>query len=60
MVAVPNVEGMPAHQAINELESAGFTVTVNKVGPGNMVTSYSPTGPAPAGSAITINVGFQF
>ncbi len=60
MVAVPNVDGMPAHQAIDQLQAAGFTVTVNKVGPGNMVTSYSPTAPSPEGSDITINVGFQF
>jgi eukaryotic-like serine/threonine-protein kinase len=59
-VTVPDVDGMPAHQAEAALVAAGFAVTVNKVGLGNMVTSYSPTAPSPAGTTITINVGFQF
>ncbi|HEY1619464.1 MAG TPA: PASTA domain-containing protein [Streptosporangiaceae bacterium] len=55
-VAVPNVDGMGAHQAAKTLEAAGFQVSVNK-GFGNRVTGYSPSGEAPAGSTITINVG---
>jgi beta-lactam-binding protein with PASTA domain/predicted Ser/Thr protein kinase len=57
-VSVPNVQGMPAHQAENELTQAGFQVTVHKQGPGERVFSYSPQGQATAGSTITINVGF--
>jgi serine/threonine-protein kinase len=60
MVAVPNVQGMPAHAAEHELQAAGFQVQVNKVGPGNRVLSYGPQGNAPQGSTITINVGFSF
>jgi serine/threonine-protein kinase len=55
-VAVPNVDGMGIHQAEKTLEAAGFQVSVNK-GFGNRVTGYSPSGEAPAGSTITINVG---
>jgi len=57
---VPNVQGMTAQQAQQALQQAGFQVTVNKVGPGNKVFNYSPSGQAPAGSTITINVGFSF
>jgi hypothetical protein len=35
-------------------------VTVSSSGFGNRVTSYSPTGSAPQGSTITINIGFTF
>ncbi|HEY1641492.1 MAG TPA: PASTA domain-containing protein [Streptosporangiaceae bacterium] len=60
MVAVPNVQGMPAHAAEHQLQAAGFQVQVNKVGPGSRVLNYSPQGSAPQGSVITINVGFGF
>jgi eukaryotic-like serine/threonine-protein kinase len=60
MVAVPNVNGMGVHQAEQTLKAAGFGVQVNKVGPGNRVFSFGPTGSAPQGSTITINVGFSF
>jgi serine/threonine-protein kinase len=60
-VAVPNVQGMNYHQAVRALTAAGFTVTVQGGGfGGNTVTSYSPTGPAPEGSAITIVLGLGF
>ena len=49
----------PAQQAAQTLQQAGFQVTVNKQGLGNRVYSISPSSPAlPAGSTITINVGF--
>ena len=56
-VAVPNVDGLNVNQAESELTQAGFQVTVNSMGPGNTVGSYSPTGQAPKGSTITVNVG---
>ncbi|MGO9144284.1 MAG: PASTA domain-containing protein [Streptosporangiaceae bacterium] len=59
LVTVPNVIGMGAQQAAQVLQQAGFQVTENKQGLGNRVYSISPSGPRlPAGSAITINVGF--
>ena len=61
-VAIPNVTGLPVHQATAILEAAGFTVTVSNNGVfGNgRVASYSPTGTAPKGSAIALVVGFAF
>jgi serine/threonine-protein kinase len=55
-VPIPNVGGMSAGDASNALQAAGFQVSVNQ-GIGDKVTSYSPTGQAPKGSTITINVG---
>jgi eukaryotic-like serine/threonine-protein kinase len=55
-VNVPNVQGFPLPQAIKALEQAGFQVKVNH-GLGNTVFSYSPTGPQPKGTTITLNVG---
>jgi beta-lactam-binding protein with PASTA domain/serine/threonine protein kinase len=59
-VTVPNVQGMHANDAQAALVAAGFTVTVNKVGPGDRVSGFGPQGPQPAGTNITINVGFSF
>jgi beta-lactam-binding protein with PASTA domain len=59
-VAVPNVQGMPVHQAINELKAAGFQWNVSQSGPGNRVCSYSPTTPQPTGTTITLNIGGFF
>jgi eukaryotic-like serine/threonine-protein kinase len=56
-VNVPNVDGLNVNQAESELTQAGFQVTVNQLGPGNTVGSYSPTGQAAKGSTITINIG---
>jgi eukaryotic-like serine/threonine-protein kinase len=56
-VSVPNVDGLNVNQAESELTQAGFQVTVNQLGPGNTVGSYSPTGQAPKGSTITLNIG---
>jgi eukaryotic-like serine/threonine-protein kinase len=56
-VNIPNVDGLNVNQAESELTQAGFQVTVNQLGPGNTVGSYSPTGQAAKGSTITINVG---
>jgi eukaryotic-like serine/threonine-protein kinase len=58
MVAVPDVRFMNADQAVKVLTQAGFKVTVNKVGPGDRVTDFNPNGQQPAGTTITINVGF--
>jgi serine/threonine-protein kinase len=57
-VPVPNVDGLREHQAIQELQQAGFQVAVDGGGFGGTVTSYSPTGQAPQGSTITITVAF--
>jgi eukaryotic-like serine/threonine-protein kinase len=57
LAAVPNVQGLYQHRAVQLLVEAGFRVQVNK-GIGDRVFSYSPTGKAPKGSTITINVGF--
>jgi len=61
MVQVPNVQGMTAKDATKALEAAGFQVQENDglIGGGSngTVQSYSPTGQAPQGSTITINVG---
>ncbi|HEY2507990.1 MAG TPA: Stk1 family PASTA domain-containing Ser/Thr kinase [Streptosporangiaceae bacterium] len=59
MVNVPDVQGENEQQAISDLKQAGFNVTVNDSGLGSDVTSYSPTGQAPQGSTITINVGIS-
>jgi beta-lactam-binding protein with PASTA domain/tRNA A-37 threonylcarbamoyl transferase component Bud32 len=62
-VAVPDVQGMSQQQAIQTLQAAGFQVSVNDTfggAVGQKVTSYSPTGQAPKGSTITINIGLNF
>jgi|HubBroStandDraft_5_1064220.scaffolds.fasta_scaffold10385_2 beta-lactam-binding protein with PASTA domain/serine/threonine protein kinase len=60
-VNIPNVQGLSVHDATQELEQAGFQVSLSR-GPfgGNTVASYSPTGQAPKGSTITIMTGFNF
>ncbi len=58
MVAVPDTRGMFVQQAVQVLTKAGFRVTVNHGLLGSRVTSYSPAGQAPPGSAITITIGF--
>jgi serine/threonine-protein kinase len=55
---VPDVTGMSQDQATSTLQAAGFTVQVHQGLFGNKVTSYSPTGQAPQGSTITINIGY--
>jgi eukaryotic-like serine/threonine-protein kinase len=56
LAAVPDVRGMFQDRAVQRLVEAGFRVKVNK-GLGNRVFAYSPTGRAPKGSVITIDVG---
>jgi len=56
-VNIPDVSGLTENQAEQALTSAGFAVTVDQLGPGRKVISYSPTGQAPKGSTITITVG---
>jgi beta-lactam-binding protein with PASTA domain/serine/threonine protein kinase len=60
-VNIPNVQGLSVHDATQELEQAGFQVSLSR-GPfgGNTVASYAPTGQAPKGSTITIMTGFNF
>ncbi len=57
-VAVPDVDGMSAQQAIQTLQQAGFQVSVVTGLFGSRVTNYSPQGTAPGGSTITITVGY--
>ena len=59
-VSVPDVTGENIHKAEADLSAAGFNVTVNQIGPGHQVITYSPAGTAPQGSTITITVGFGF
>ena len=56
-VHIPNVDGMPVDQATRLLESLGFSVNVNQIGPMQTVFNYSPNGQAPKGSTITLWVG---
>jgi eukaryotic-like serine/threonine-protein kinase len=58
-VAIPDVTGMSVDQATSILQGAGFQVQVVQ-GFGNKVSSYDPTGQAPAGSTISLIVGFGF
>jgi len=60
-VSVPDVTGMSVGHATSVLQQAGFQVQVTQgFGGDNRVSSYSPTGQAPAGSTITLIVGFAF
>ncbi len=61
-VPVPDVQGLPEPQAAAELKAAGFQVSVSDPLDGiagSTVSSYSPTGEAPKGSTITINIGLS-
>jgi eukaryotic-like serine/threonine-protein kinase len=58
---VPNVTGDSVREATRILEQAGFQVQVNSgFFSGETVTSTSPSGQAPQGSTITLNVNFAF
>jgi len=57
MVNVPDVNGLRVPTAVSILRRAGFVVTIDQVGPFNVVFNYSPTGPAPKGSTITLTTG---
>jgi eukaryotic-like serine/threonine-protein kinase len=58
LVDVPDPTGMTVQDATTLLEGAGFQVKVNRFGFFNKVFDYSPTGQAPRGSTITLDVGF--
>jgi serine/threonine-protein kinase len=58
MANVPSVDGQQVSQAEQALTQAGFQVKVVQVGPLNTVFNYSPSGQAPAGSTITLYVGY--
>jgi eukaryotic-like serine/threonine-protein kinase len=61
LVQVPDVQGQTVQQAEQELEAAGFNVSVQPgFGPGDRVQDFNPTGEAPKGSTITLSVGFGF
>jgi eukaryotic-like serine/threonine-protein kinase len=57
-VNVPDTTGMSVDQATQILQAAGFQVQVNSFGGagGGTVFGYSPTGQAPPGSTITLEV----
>jgi eukaryotic-like serine/threonine-protein kinase len=57
-VAVPSPDGLSTQQANQLLQQAGFQVQVNTYGPFDKVFNYGPTGQAPRGSTITIDVGY--
>jgi serine/threonine-protein kinase len=61
-VAIPDVSGMSVDQATQVLQQAGFQVAVNQgLFGGNTVQSTSPSGQAPQGSTVTLNLGgFNF
>jgi len=59
-VNVPDVIGMSVQQATQQLQAAGFKVSVQSFGLGNnpngQVWDYSPVGQAPRGSTILLDV----
>ncbi|MBV9383269.1 MAG: Stk1 family PASTA domain-containing Ser/Thr kinase [Streptosporangiaceae bacterium] len=57
-IPIPNVDNMTVEQARQQLQQAGFQVSVSRFGPFNNVFSYSPSGQAPAGTTITVYTGF--
>jgi len=60
-VGIPNVVGLPVHEATQILEQAGFEVTIAPgIFRGGTVASESPTGQAPKGSAITLTLNLAF
>jgi eukaryotic-like serine/threonine-protein kinase len=58
LVPVPDVAGMTTEHATRLLQAAGFQVAVHRFFFSNKVFSFSPSGQAPRGSTITLNVGF--
>jgi serine/threonine-protein kinase len=58
LVPVPSPVGMTVDQATQVLQAAGFQVKVNRYFLGNKVFDFSPSGQAPRGSTITLDVGF--
>jgi serine/threonine protein kinase/beta-lactam-binding protein with PASTA domain len=57
-VNIPNVTGMTVQQATQQLQTAGFQVEVISLTHFGRVDAYSPTGMAPRGSVITLEVSF--
>ena len=58
LVPVPSPVGMTVAQATQLLQAAGFQVKVNQYFPVDRVFAFSPSGQAPRGSTITLDVGF--
>jgi eukaryotic-like serine/threonine-protein kinase len=61
VVPIPSVTGDTVPEAEAALQAAGFQVQVdNGIGGGGQVSGTSPSGQAPKGSTVTIEVGFVF
>ena len=57
-VPIPDVIGMTVAAATNQLEQAGFQVSVDRISLfGNKVIDFDPVGEAPSGSTVTLVVG---
>jgi serine/threonine-protein kinase len=56
-VSVPNIQGQNINQATQALQGAGFQVSAHRIGFGNKVVLYSPTGTAQQGSTINVYYG---
>ncbi len=56
-VPVPNIQGQNFSQASQTLKNAGFNVSGHRIGFGNKVVFYSPTGTAQQGSTINVYYG---
>jgi beta-lactam-binding protein with PASTA domain len=56
-VGVPNIQGQNINQATQTLQGAGFQVSAHRIGFGNKVVLYNPTGSAPQGSTINVYYG---
>ena len=57
-VQVPNIDGEKIGQATQDLQNAGFKVNAVRVGFGQKVVYYTPTGQAQQGATITVYYGF--
>jgi serine/threonine-protein kinase len=56
-VSVPDIQGQNVNQATQALQAAGFQVSAHRIGFGNKVVLYSPTGTAQQGSTINVYYG---
>jgi beta-lactam-binding protein with PASTA domain len=57
-VAIPDLRGETFDRAKHELKQLGFQVVGRQFGPGDTVFLVTPSGSAPAGSAIIVYYGF--
>jgi serine/threonine-protein kinase len=56
-VSVPDIQGQNINQATTTLQNAGFQVSAHRIGFGNKVVLYNPTGTAQQGSTINVYYG---